>query len=121
MRHLSSAQLLLRALVVLVPWIWGSTSTRAQSTEQELAYKFSVQGITDPVGAKPIQYALMERSFTAFCTFIDECDCFKLSANTAIDYVTLKNVLNENGYVLAGDVLQADGSVLHPPANASER
>ena len=86
-----------------------------QVTGGELVYRFTVQDVQDRVAAKPVQYALMEYPFAASISFIEECACFKLAVHTAIDYAALSQALQQEGYVLTGDVLLSNGSVLHPP------
>lgn len=108
------------SLVIFFAWSAIGSSAFGQSSGSDLIYKFSVQGIQDRAAAKVVQYALMEHAFSTSCDYIEECTCFKLGVNAAIDYVTLKNILQDNGHVLTGEILLSNGTVLHPPHSGTE-
>jgi len=78
----------------------------------ELIYKFTVQGITEPFTAKPVQAQLLLHAGMSSCIFIDACDCFKLSTTETLDHSGLRGLLQRCGQVLVGPVEVSDGTVL---------
>jgi hypothetical protein len=121
MRYSALSSIYGRLLIALCASIGITDFAHGQEAEADLVYKFSLQGIVDPVAAKPVQYALMEQPGITFCNFIDECDCFKLGSSTPLDYATLKDLLHDQGYELIGEVLASDGTVLTPPSATQEQ
>ena len=91
-----------------------SATMRAQQPEEQLVYKFAVQGIAEPVAAKALQAALVNEPTVLFCSFIDEADVFKLAANVVLDHTTLKALLHTHGYMLEGNVYVSNGLILSP-------
>jgi len=91
-----------------------STLLHAQA-EGELIYKFTVQGITEPGVAKGLQAQLLQHAGMSSCTFIDACDCFKLSTTEVLDHSALRSLLQSCGQVLTGPVEVSDGTVLTAP------
>jgi hypothetical protein len=91
-----------------------SATVRAQQPEDQLVYKFSVQGIAEPAAAKAMQAALVNEPAVLFCSFIDEADVFKLAANVPLDHAALKALLHTHGYVLEGNVHVSNGLILSP-------
>lgn len=99
-----------------------SPTLRAQQPEDELVYKFTVQGIAEPAAAKAMQVALIGHPAVLFCSFIDEADAFKLGSNVPLNHATLKAMLQQQGYVLVGDVHVSNGLILSPtqPSTSTE-
>ncbi|MEO8066494.1 MAG: hypothetical protein ABI599_02250 [Flavobacteriales bacterium] len=111
---LSPLSLVLRCLV-LVCLIGSGLCTAAQQREDDLVYKFKLQGIDDPVAAKAVQAVVLQEPEVFSCSFIDEADQFKLATGLVLSYAGLKSLLGEQGSLLVGAVLVSDGSVLIQP------
>ncbi len=103
-----------RVLPVLLLAILWSGATRAQGVEGDLIYKFSVEGVHHRAEAKPLLYALTERSTVHACDFIEECACFKLASSVPLDYAALEALVRERKHRLSGAVEVSDGDLLLP-------
>ena len=105
---------LARLIAPLLISVLGTKQSQAQVLEGDLAYKFTVDGIHDRAEAKPLQYALLERTTVRSCDFIEECACFKLASSVPLDLATLDAMLRENSRSLSGTVEVSDGTLLTP-------
>lgn len=101
--------------LVLVCLIGRGLCCAAQQREDDLVYKFKLQGIDDPVAAKAVQAVVAQEPDVYACVFIDEADQFKLATGRVLSYAGLRSLLGEHGSLLVGAVLVSDGSVLIEP------
>lgn len=104
----------LRALAVLVLFCTAALVC-GQQNENDLVYKFKVQGIEEPAMAKSVQVVLLQEATTTSCVFIDESDDFKLASSSPLTHAALKTLLLANGHALFGPVYVSDGTVLMAP------
>jgi hypothetical protein len=84
----------------------------ASNDQNTIVYKFSVAGVTTPTEAAPVLGLLMEQSFSISGRFIDECDCFKLSTNTEVDYEDLSTPLSDESYLLSDTIENSYGKTI---------
>ena len=88
---------------------FGQTDT----PEDDLIYKFKIQGISDPAAAKPILYFLSQQSFATSFAFVDEADCFKIGSESPLTYGSLSFALAAEGYELGRYIEVSDGTILY--------
>jgi hypothetical protein len=81
--------------------------------QDETVYKFTLAGIATNAEAKLFQHAMLERTDVAFCTFIEECACFKLGLPTAIGWQDLSALVSSAGQTITGPVLVSNGQMLN--------
>lgn len=117
-----SRQIALRIAVHALPLLLlgGSIPAFGQGGEGDTVFRFSVQGIEDPVAAKPVQMVFLEQPLVTDCVYIDECACFKVATTGDLNYEGMKGLLLEHEYHLVGDVYVSDGRVLSPLADSPE-
>jgi len=82
-----------------------------------VVYKFSVDGIENRADAKLLQHAFLQESITVNSVFIEECKCFKLTANRRLVYSDIEKTVMHHGLSLSNEVLCSDGSALHKPVD----
>lgn len=97
-------------VVMLLFWVYMPCAF-SQVDEVGLVYKFQVQGVNDPVVAKPLQYALMEEPETISCIYIAECGCFRLNSTHDYDQDGFFQLVHDLGYAMTGQVMVSDGRV----------
>ena len=94
----------------------ASNEINAQA-ENYVVYKFSVDGIENRADAKLLQHAFLQESITVNSVFIEECKCFKLTANRRLVYSDIEKTVMHHGLSLSNEVLCSDGSALHKPVD----
>jgi len=104
-----------KALVVFCLFAGVPTAVTAQEGPGDRVYKFTVAGVNDRDTAKLLQKALMEHAGVSACTYVLECQCFKLAVNMPMDRAMLAQWIAGGGHVLEGDVQVSDGTVLGAP------
>lgn len=83
------------------------------ASEVEYTYAFTIEGVDDPVTAKPVIHAFIDADFSESVQFIDEADEFKLHAVRAIDYMTLEQfLLQHGGWEIGAKVRTSRGEIL---------
>jgi hypothetical protein len=92
----------------------ASNEINAQE-ENHVIYKFSVDGIENRADAKILLHAFLQESVTVNSVFIEECKCFKLTANRRLVYSDIEKTVMHYGLSLSNEVLCSDGSALHKP------
>lgn len=87
-------------------------SAQGQEAPGDHVYRFALEGVHDPASAKTVQYALLEHPFVRMCTYVQECQCFKLASSIPLDRSMLEALALATGHALEGTVHGSDGTLL---------
>jgi hypothetical protein len=103
--------LLFFAFLLFIP-MKGFSQVTSTDRLSHTVYKFSITDISTPELALPVQMLLMDKPYASSCSFIDECDCFKMSVSSSVEYTELAEALSHGGYALSEEIFVSDGRIL---------
>lgn len=114
MRTASWYALVLRAFMaaVLCCAMVGGASAQGEEQAGDLVYRFKLEGVNDPVAAKPVQYTILETSGVHMCTFNEEDAYLKVACVRTPGHSFFRSLLDLTGHALAGPVMVSDGSMI---------
>ena len=119
MHSLKHPFVMLRAIALFAVFCSASL-LKAQEGPNDIVYKFTVQGISDPATAKNVHVTLLQVEGFTSCAFIEGPNLFRMTASTPQTYDGLRAVLQTQGYELGGPVIVSDGTTLGAPQATPE-
>ena len=95
-------------------------SCYSQDTHRTYSYKFAVEKVDSRKNAKALLLELRQWALTEHIDFYEECDCFKLTSLSPLQYQDINLFCREKGYFIEPRIMQEDGTVPLPPKDQTE-